>query len=54
MHNEQLKAGSALEMLGATGEFIKMLPLATEVWVCVRAYGLWVKKKNMQRLKHRW
>lgn len=33
--NEHLKASSVLVILGATGEFIKKLPLATEDWQCV-------------------
>lgn len=38
-NNEHLKAAAVLVILEATGEFIKMIPLATEVWECVHACG---------------
>lgn len=51
-HNEHLKAGSVLVILGATGEFIKRLPKAIQVWVCVQVcVVLWVEQKSMQRFK---
>lgn len=50
-HNEHLKASSVLVILEATSEFIKKLPLATEVWEMYVDVCVVLTVESVQRLK---